>query len=73
MVVWTPDGDTGGVTSGRVKGTAFAVAELEFSEPMEVLAGLMMDIDIEHTREQDLTTSTSSISLQSTGELICFH
>jgi hypothetical protein len=67
MMVWTANDASEDVTSTHVSGTGLAVAELEFSEAMEVLAGLVtdLDVDVEPTKEVDLL---SLVNADAAGE-----
>lgn len=45
VLVWTRQEPSGQIVTSRITGSQFGVAALEFSDPLQILAGLLSDVD----------------------------
>jgi hypothetical protein len=45
VLVWTRQEPSGQIVTTGISGSQFGVAALEFSEPLQIMAGLLSDVD----------------------------
>jgi hypothetical protein len=80
MLVWLPsdDGMNSSINATHVKGTAFGVPEVEFSESLEILAGTILILDRPRESEplpelESPTQPSSSNSSRLSGEYVSVY